>query len=116
MITRSIDSNHDWNFGKGKQDYLAENDALAQNIQTRIMSFLNDCFFDLAAGIDWFNFLGSKNIVGLRLAVSGVILQTTGVNELNELSFELDANRSLLIQYSVTSAWSNTVNGTANLG
>lgn len=111
MITRSIDTNGDWNFGNGKGDYLEENTALTQNIKTRLKSFLGDCFFDTEAGVDWFNFLGSKNLSGLKLAVGGVIINTVGVIELIDLSFSLDENRRFELKYSVSSSWSTTVNG-----
>lgn len=116
MITRSIDGNNDWNFGRGKQDYLQENAALAQNIKTRLQSFYQDCFFAPTEGIDWFTFLGSKNRDGLKNAVSKVILNTVGVYSVDEVNFNLDENRQLLIEYVVTSLWSETVSAYATIG
>ena len=116
MITRSLDLNKDWTFGKGKQNYKKDNDAVAQSIQTRIMSFLNDCFFDSSAGIDWFTLLGSKNIQGLTIQIRSIILETTGVNELIDLSLNLDQNRSLSVSYSVTTDYSTSVQSTVTVG
>lgn len=116
MITRSIDSSNDWNFGTGKETYLSEKGAVGQNIKTRLQSFVNDCFFDLTAGIDWFNFLGSRNQAGLKNAVAKTILNTTGVYSIDELNFSLSENRELLIQYQVTTLWSEKINASTTVG
>lgn len=105
MIIRALDADGDWTFGKGKNDYVSLNDAVGQNIQTRLSSFLGDCFFSSDSGIDWFNLLGSKNQIALNLAVSAVILNTDNVLGLIELSIELDETRRLTIQYSVQTSF-----------
>lgn len=114
MIMRALDSNGDWTFGKGRNNYLRRTDALAQSISTRLNSFVNDCFFDLQAGVDWFTFLGGKNLVTLKLAISSVILNTPNVTALKELNISTDANRKLTVQYSVTTAFS-AVSSVANV-
>lgn len=106
MIVRALDTNGDWTFGKGRNDYKSSTAAISQNIQTRLLSFLGDCFFDNSAGIDWFNLLGGKNQTTLALNISAVILNTDGVLNLLQLSLNLDVNRNLTIVYSV-----NTVSG-----
>jgi hypothetical protein len=107
MIVRSIDGNNDWLFGKGKNDYKKDRSAIAQNIKTRLQSFLGDCFFALSDGIDWFNLLGSKNVLELRLAISSVILNTQGVTEIVSVNvIENNSSRTLSVQYEV-----NTVLG-----
>jgi len=106
MIVRSLDANGDWNFGKGKSDYLRANDAVGQNIATRLRSFLGDCFFDLDAGLDWWNLLGSKNVIGTNLAIRSAIQNTPKVKRILELSNVLDDNRSLSVSYSVTTEFS----------
>lgn len=106
MIVRSIDSDGDWNFGKGRNDYLSANDAIGQNIKTRLQSFLGDCFFAMSAGIDWFNLLGSKNIIGLQLSIQATILNTTGVTRIVDFSLTLETNRRLNLQYTVETIYS----------
>jgi hypothetical protein len=66
---RQIDDDGDWLFGKGQNDYVRANTSVVQNINTRLGSFLGDCFFDLGAGIDWFNLLGTKDQVALNLSI-----------------------------------------------
>lgn len=105
MRVRGIDSVGDWLFGKGKSDYKYDVNALAQIIETRLKSFLGDCFFAENDGIDWFNLMGSKNIRDLRLAVAAQILNTEGVNSLAELSVNIDGARKLTLQYSLVSVY-----------
>lgn len=106
MIVRSIDADNDWQFGKGRNDYLSNNDAIGQNIKTRLQSFIGDCFFAMSAGIDWFNLLGSKNIIGLQLAIQATILNTTGVTRIVDFSLSLESNRRLKLQYTVETIYS----------
>lgn len=101
MIVRALDANNDWTFGKGQNDYKSGISAIAQSIQTRLSSFLGDCFFNLNAGIDWFNLLGSKNQTAIQLALSAVILNTENVTGILELSVNLDNNRNITVKYNV---------------
>jgi len=87
MITRAVDGNNDWLFGRSKQDYKVGRDAVAQNIKTRLQSFLGDCFFSLEDGIDWFNLLGSKQTLILSLNIQAVILNTPEVVKLTQIDF-----------------------------
>jgi len=105
MIVRSIDSHGDWTFGRGKNNYQQNKEATAQLIKTNVLSFLGDCFFDLAAGVDWFNLLGAKNQTALNLAVAAVIVNTDGVSTLTELSLTVDIHRLITIVYSVDTVY-----------
>lgn len=106
MIVRALDSDHDWTFGKGRNNYFKNQDALIQNINTRLNSFLGDCFFDLAAGVDWFNLLGGKSVPAIELAVSTIILNTEGVTQILQVNIDLDSvTRALNISYSINSVY-----------
>lgn len=107
MIVRALDSNGDWTFGKSLNDYLSGNKAIKQNIKTRILSFLGDCFFEMTAGIDWFNLLGSKNVLGLNLSINSVILNTQGVTGILQLNTTL-INRVFNVSYKVQTIYSLT--------
>jgi len=106
MIVGALDQDGDWTFGKSINDYLSNISAVIQNIKTRLLCFLGDCFFDITAGIDWFTFLGgSKNQIALRAAISAVILNTTFVTGINQLSVNL-TNRNFSISYQAQTVFS----------
>ena len=107
MRIRALDTLGDWTYGKGQNNYKVRNPAVAESIQTRLLSFLGDCFFDLGAGIDWFTYLGGKDQLGLNLAVSAVILNTQDVTGIRQLSIDLNrATRALTITYQVQTVYS----------
>lgn len=107
MIVRSLDVSGDWQFGKGKNDYLKNNKAIVQTISTRLKCFLGNCFFDLSAGLDWFNLLGSKNQLALELAVRATILNTPQVTSIVDVTITLDENtRRINMRYVVETVYS----------
>lgn len=115
MKFRNLDENHDWTFGKGKNNYTQENKAIALNIKTRILSWLNDCFFAQDAGIDWVNRLGSKNQKSiLELDLKKIILNSVDVIGLTKISISLE-DRSFSAEYTVNTTHS-TINDTVVLG
>lgn len=106
MIFRNLSDLGDWQFGKGIQDFASENKAIGLNVQTRIKSWVGDCFFDSKAGIDWLNRLGSKNQRALlELDLKRIIMQSEGVVKL--LSFYTNLNgRAFSASYSVQTIYS----------
>lgn len=109
MRVRAITSSGDFTFGAGLSNYKFNNLAIMQNIQTRLQSFLGNCFFDLGAGINWFYLLGTlgtPNQIALNLAISSVILNTTGVIKLIQLSISEDSNRNIAVNYRVLTQYS----------
>ena len=106
MRVRELDSDHDWTFGKGQNNYLRDLKAIMQNIDTRLNSFLGDCFFDNGAGIDWFNLLGGKDQLALNLSISTVILNTQDVTGLLRLSVSLSPiTRDFSVYYRVQTSY-----------
>jgi len=107
MIIRALDINHDWTFGKGKENYLSGQLAIAENIQTRILSFFGNCFFDMSAGINWFTLLGIPNSEQqIMLNVRAVILQSYGVVSVNSISLNLvNSNRRATLTYSINTIY-----------
>lgn len=57
MIIRAVRKNEEGQeefcFGHGYSDYKSEISFVEQDIETALLEFKNDCFFDLEAGIDW---------------------------------------------------------------
>ena len=110
MIVRTIDAGNDWTFGKGRNSYRKNIKAVEQLLQTRLQSFLGDCFFDIQEGLDWFNLLGSKNQLALELAVRTVILNTEGVTGIVSFSTSLNSStRVFSMQYTVNTIYTGGV-------
>lgn len=108
MTMRNLDSNHDWTFGSGKNNYVSENLEIALNIKTRVLSFLGDCFFDTEAGIDWFNLLDYRYQDRLENSVQDVILKTPRVTAINNTDIVIGADRNIRIQYDVQTIYSSS--------
>ena len=106
MKFRNLDSDGDWSFGNGRNCYVAGNQAIGLNIKTRLLSWFGDCFFDMAAGIDWLNRLGSKNQRKLLEAdLKRVIVSSFGVTGINNFDTVLNV-RAFTANYSVNTAYS----------
>ena len=106
MIIRNLNAQHDWTFGSGLSNYLSGNAAIGLNIETRILSWLNDCFFDMGAGIDWANRLGSKNQrTLLELDLRRIILQSYGVTGIVSFSTSL-IGRAFTADYVINTIFS----------
>ena len=100
MRFRNLDENGDWVFGKGRNSYLQNNQALMMNIKTRLLCFLGDCFFDTEAGIDWWVLLGGKDLKSIIASIQRVILRSANVKRIVELDYTL-TNRNLSVKVSV---------------
>lgn len=115
MIFRAIKSDNDWTFGTGKGSYLTGNAALMANVKTSLYFFLNDCFFAMNVGIDWWNLLGSMN----PAARNGILLQTRetlrkcyGIVRITKIDAVTDPfTRKLVISYTVDTIYSSSVTG-----
>lgn len=101
MIIRALDKDHDFQFGLGLQNYLRDERAIDENIQTRLLCFFNDCFFDRLSGIDWIRLLGTKSTKQeILLQCRAVILQSYGVIRVNKID-ALIQDRRISLQYNV---------------
>lgn len=106
MIIRNVDINHDWTFGSGTNNYLAGDDAIGLNIETRVLSWLNDCFFSLLSGVDWLTRLGSKGEEALLDAdIRRIILQSYGVTGLTQLNVSVE-DRNFRVEYTIVTIYS----------
>jgi len=112
MIIRALDTNGDITFGLGVQNYLTGQQAIAMNIKTRILSFLNNCVWDMQAGIDWFTFLKqSANAAQVQLAVKAVILQSYGVISVNNVSVN-SSGRNISLSYNINTIYTSNFSAT----
>ena len=121
MIIRSLDSSGDVNFGKGLNSFATGNAAIGEDIQTRVLSFLNTCFWAMNFGVDWWNLLGSKNPAaqnGILLQVRQMILGNSGgyasfgVTAINEIDVVDNAYaRAIQVIFNISSIFSTSSAG-----
>jgi hypothetical protein len=102
MKHRAVMEAGEWIFARGKSGYERGNNAVMLNVRTRLMSFTNDCFFDLEAGIDWWNLLGGKNRDLLLKQIKSTILDSYGVKEIVKFDAKVNAERVFEIGYTLT--------------
>lgn len=113
MIFRALDANGDWTFGNGVQNYLTAEDAINADIRTGLRTFLNECFFALNFGVDWWNLLGSKNQQGILLQCRSMIVSRYGVTRINAVNVTLDrTTRKMSLSYNVDTIYSRGVSST----
>ena len=106
MKFRNLDANGDWTWGAGLGNYAINDQAIGLNIQTRVLSWVNDCFFDMTAGIDWYTRLGTRGQRELlETELRRIILQSSGVTGL--ISFDTILNgRNFSANYNITTIYS----------
>lgn len=121
MRVRALNSQGDWTFGAGQNNYLTNKAAVSQAIGTRLLMFLGDCFFATNQGIDWFTFLGgSKSQLALQLAINAVILNTQSqgvpvITEIVALNVSLNSvTRAFAITYEATTVF-GTISDEVNI-
>lgn len=115
MTFRNLTNDHDWVFGTGKNSYVSETQEIALNIKTRILSFLNDCFFATNEGIDYWNLLDYNKQEQLENQLQATIVQTPGVTKINSVDVLIGANRRFNVSYSIETIYSTTIDNTVSL-
>lgn len=114
MIIRAIDGNRDWYFGKSMQNYRRAQQAIEQNLKSRLLLFLKDAFWDENSGIDWVRLLGARSqeneiVVNCR----ATILQTEGVVKINSLEIVYSqTGRTITMTYNVDTIYTRRYSGT----
>jgi hypothetical protein len=114
MKFRSIDTDNDWNVGRGVQSYATDLQALTLNLRTRILSWVGDCFFDLDAGVDWKNLLEYNQKTQLIDAIKAIAFRTAGVLRVYDIVLTV-TNRTAGIAFSVDTIFGPNVQNAINL-
>lgn len=108
MRFRSLDSNGNWVFGTGTSAYVSGNTAIGLNIKTRVLSWLNDCFFAQTAGVDYYNLLSNKGTFKqLSAAIQRIIAQSYGVTGIIKFSLT-QSGRQFIASYTVQTIFSQS--------
>ena len=108
MRFRNLDVNGDFSFGRGSTSYATENAAIALNVQTRLLSWLNDFFADMGAGLDWNRLLGTPGTQAeIELSCKRIILQSEGVERVNSIDATVNNNRQLSLTINVDTIYTS---------
>ena len=110
MIIRALDTLGDWTFGQGKQNYLSSQKAINENIQTRLLEFLNNAFWNMNAGADWPRLLGTPGTKQeIILTCRAIILQSYGVNAVNSISVSyLGSTRNISMEFNISTIYTSS--------
>jgi hypothetical protein len=111
MRFRGLTSDGDWTFGRGKQDYVADNDAVLLNVNTRLKQFYSECFFAPGDGVPWFNLLGQKDQMPILTTLRSKILESYGVVSVHDISIAVDVDRKAVVTYVIDTIYSTGVVG-----
>jgi len=113
MIFRAITGDNDWTFGRGTGSYFTANDAIMADVKTSLLFFLNDCYFAMNTGIDWWGLLGAKNPAArnnIILKCRQVISQKEGVVRINRITADTDPEtRKLRVVFNIDTIYTSSV-------
>ncbi len=109
MIIRALDTQEDWTFGLGRQNYLSGQNAVIQNIRTRLYEFFNDAFWSMNSGAEWQRLLGTPGTKQeITLTCRAIILQSYGVNSVNSISASYYGDtRNLILKYNINTIYTS---------
>jgi hypothetical protein len=105
MTTSLRLTNDDLAIENGQLVLIVGEEALRQRLRTRLLTFRNEWFLDPNVGIPYYRdvFIKDPELGALNAAFSKEILDTTGVQALNAISFDLDTStRQLSVTFTVT--------------
>lgn len=106
---------NDWTFGQGTGTYLIQQRAIAVDIKTAVLFFLNDFFAAMSTGIDWWNLLGSQNPAAkanILLQTRAAIISREGVVQINSATITVDpSTRRARVFFNIDTIYSRNVTG-----
>lgn len=118
MIYRRLDNNGDYSFGRGKQDFIAASDAVAQAIKTRLLLLTAEWWEDQSDGTPLFqSILGAygteDSLDSVDLIIQERILGTDNVAEITEYTSNYE-NRVFSVSCTVNTIFGTTANVEVN--
>ena len=101
---------NDWTFGQGYSGYAQNQQALALNIQTLVLSWVGDCFFSLQTGINWKALLNIGQQANLNAALQNLLSGAYGVMNVVDASVVVNpTTRMAIATYTVATVYSQTI-------
>lgn len=117
MKIRNLTIAGDWVFGKGLQDYLTGQAAIALDIRTYLLVWTGNCFWALQAGVNWRQYLDKNQEQKLLAGLQSAILARFGVMGINLLSARLDrTTRNIVVTYDVQTIYTQSFQDSITIG
>lgn len=113
MLTRRLDQNHDMTFGQGRGNYAKNQEAVAQNVKTRLLLIMGEWFLDDDAGVPYLPEICvlPTNVAMAESLVKQCILGTAGVSEISSFNFGFShETRKLTITATLKTAYGTIEN------
>lgn len=111
MRYRKLDSDGDYSFGQGPQEFLADSpDAVAQAIRTRLLLETGEWFLNDQEGTPYKEqILGANKQTTYDVAIKERILGTPGVITItNYASYVIPASRGITVNATVSTIYGTT--------
>lgn len=117
MKIRNLDANGDFTFGKGLQNYLTGQAAIALDVRTFVKLWAGNAFWALQEGINWRQYLDRNQQANAQAALQAGILGRNGVVGVNQISVQLDRQaRRFTIKYDVATIYTQSFVDTVTIG
>jgi hypothetical protein len=100
-------------FGHGLSDYAREQEAVAQNVRTRLQLLKGEWFLDVDAGVPYLQEIMVKpaNLPLSESLIKQTIIETDGIDELRSFDVVFNRNtRRLNVSATVTTIYGSTDN------
>jgi len=110
LLTYALDNTGDLDISGGTFTVVEDEEAIREQLTIRLNEFVNDWFLDLNEGVDYFGeVFGQRTITDtVEDQFKLVILDTQGVTGLISITFDLQSDRLLVIEFVVSTIFGET--------
>ena len=117
MRYRILDSNNDYSFGNGAQDFYYDvPDAVGQAVQTGLMLWLGEWYLDVTQGMPWIQgVLGIQSQAVADATIQNQVVNTQGVTDISSYASQFNNQlRTASVQLSIDTIYGPTTVNLAN--
>lgn len=113
MIVRRLSDKWDMTFGQGLFNYARDQEAVSQNVKSRLQLLKEEWFLDVEAGVPYLQEIMVKpsNFPLAESIIKQTIIETDGIDELRNFQLLFDREtRRLTVTATVTTIYGTTEN------
>jgi hypothetical protein len=110
-MVRRLSPTHDMTFGRGRQNFATDQEAVIQKVETRLLTLLGEWFLDTSAGVPWMQEINVKpaNPPYAESLVKACITDTDGVTAITSFSYSFNhGTRKWGVAASITTEYNET--------